>query len=272
MKDVEGIVSEIIHIGQNIYIIGISLLEDIGKVLPGQFVNILISTKTFSPFLRRPFSVFTKTNNSIKILVKEKGVGTSILVNDLLGEKIKVLGPLGNSWLDVVNISDGGLTVAGGGVGFASFRMLLDSIRLDSNYENLEIKVLIGLRGKIIIKELVGAETYKRFFVRVASSDMEVEGWEKGTLTDLIAKYHEWGKHKLLLCAPVPALKDIYQKFRREMEEYKEDIFLSLESVMGCGFGLCNGCVVKASDGGYKKVCTDGPIFPLKKIDIVKNF
>jgi dihydroorotate dehydrogenase electron transfer subunit len=44
----------------------------------------------------------------------------------------------------------------------------------------------------------------------------------------------------------------------------------SLEAVMACGVGACQGCSVKAfskKDHTYYHVCTDGPVFPVKDID-----
>jgi dihydroorotate dehydrogenase electron transfer subunit len=34
----------------------------------------------------------------------------------------------------------------------------------------------------------------------------------------------------------------------------------SLESRMGCGFGVCMGCTVATTDGP-RRVCADGPVF-----------
>ena len=49
------------------------------------------------------------------------------------------------------------------------------------------------------------------------------------------------------------------------------DTFISMESVMGCGFGACVGCVQKVktddADIPYKLVCSDGPVFNAKDID-----
>jgi NAD(P)H-flavin reductase len=36
---------------------------------------------------------------------------------------------------------------------------------------------------------------------------------------------------------------------------------LALESGMACGFGACFGCVVPLTEGGYARVCVDGPVF-----------
>ena len=35
---------------------------------------------------------------------------------------------------------------------------------------------------------------------------------------------------------------------------------LALESPMACGFGACFGCAVPKPDGGYMRLCVDGPI------------
>jgi dihydroorotate dehydrogenase electron transfer subunit len=40
----------------------------------------------------------------------------------------------------------------------------------------------------------------------------------------------------------------------------------SLEALMGCGFGVCHGCAVRTAVGAYRKVCDEGPIFPLEEI------
>jgi dihydroorotate dehydrogenase electron transfer subunit len=35
---------------------------------------------------------------------------------------------------------------------------------------------------------------------------------------------------------------------------------------MGCGFGACHGCAVLTTAGTYRKVCDEGPVFPLEEI------
>ena len=36
--------------------------------------------------------------------------------------------------------------------------------------------------------------------------------------------------------------------------------WVSLETNMACGFGVCLGCAVRSIDG-FHYVCTDGPVF-----------
>jgi hypothetical protein len=33
-----------------------------------------------------------------------------------------------------------------------------------------------------------------------------------------------------------------------------------MESPMACGYGACFGCAVPLADGGYMRLCVDGPV------------
>jgi NAD(P)H-flavin reductase len=41
---------------------------------------------------------------------------------------------------------------------------------------------------------------------------------------------------------------------------------LALESPMACGFGACFGCAVPLAEGGYMRLCVDGPIVAGERI------
>jgi dihydroorotate dehydrogenase electron transfer subunit len=55
-------------------------------------------------------------------------------------------------------------------------------------------------------------------------------------------------------------------------DQFDVPCLVSLEAPMGCGFGVCVGCVVAvkteepAGYGSYKRVCIDGSIFPADRI------
>jgi dihydroorotate dehydrogenase electron transfer subunit len=48
-------------------------------------------------------------------------------------------------------------------------------------------------------------------------------------------------------------------------EKYKLNMHVALEQNMACGLGTCLGCVVKTRTG-YKRVCKEGPVFPIEEI------
>ncbi len=90
--------------------------------------------------------------------------------------------------------------------------------------------------------------------------------WIKGTkgfVTDVI-QHEELSFDTLYSCGPTPmlqALSTLYPDRR---------VFLSLEERMGCGIGACFACVchVVGDETGtsYRKVCTDGPVFPVGEV------
>ena len=43
------------------------------------------------------------------------------------------------------------------------------------------------------------------------------------------------------------------------------DVYVSLEARVGCGIGTCLGCRV-ATVAGPKRICTEGPLFPLREL------
>ena len=80
---------------------------------------------------------------------------------------------------------------------------------------------------------------------------------------------------KIFSCGPsvmMESLKDF-------SNENNIDCDLALETIMACGFGICQGCTVEYSNGElenpsyrskYGLVCLDGPIFNSKKIKTCK--
>jgi NAD(P)H-flavin reductase len=44
---------------------------------------------------------------------------------------------------------------------------------------------------------------------------------------------------------------------------------LALEAGMACGFGACYGCVVPLREGGYARICVDGPVLDGDRLERV---
>jgi ferredoxin len=42
---------------------------------------------------------------------------------------------------------------------------------------------------------------------------------------------------------------------------------LAMETPMACGFGACMGCAVPLAEGGYMRLCTDGPVVNATEIE-----
>jgi len=41
---------------------------------------------------------------------------------------------------------------------------------------------------------------------------------------------------------------------------------LAMESPMACGYGACFGCAVPLAEGGYMRLCVDGPVVAAEEI------
>jgi dihydroorotate dehydrogenase electron transfer subunit len=71
---------------------------------------------------------------------------------------------------------------------------------------------------------------------------------------------------QVFVCGPNAMLKEIAIVSARRVVECQ----VSFESQMGCGVGVCLGCVIrtKEKDGisGYRRVCRDGPVFDARTV------
>jgi dihydroorotate dehydrogenase electron transfer subunit len=67
-------------------------------------------------------------------------------------------------------------------------------------------------------------------------------------------------------CGPEPMLHAL----ARLAERWKVPCYISLETPMACGVGICFSCVarVKTADGwDYRRVCVDGPVFDAAQLE-----
>jgi len=58
----------------------------------------------------------------------------------------------------------------------------------------------------------------------------------------------------------------MFKSLAAEISDMNVENYVSLEALMGCGFGICYSCAVKTVTGEYKKVCIDGPVFNMREI------
>lgn len=220
---------------------------------PGNFAMILPELKI--PFFswRRAFSLFDLKNNKLEFLIKNVGKITNYLEGMSKGEKISYIGPLGNSFIDKAENKGNKILVAGG-IGIAPLNFYAHYL-LDKDedfyflYGAANKNELIQLRG--IKKELT-----------IATEDGS-EGY-KGNIIDLLINFLREKKYdEIYLCGPTAMLKYAAEKLRG----LDCKIYISIETIMACGFGVCRGCPIPVSEGGYKMACKDGPIFNIREIE-----
>lgn len=211
------------------------------------------------PLLRRPFSIHDRDENSLEIFFQNTGIGTSILSEKKEGDEIDILGPLGNSFHIEDKLKRKKIYLIGGGRGIAPLYFLA----LELKKKNLDITLFYGGKSS---SDLPMAPKFKIENIRTLCSTEDGSSEFKGLVTDLFKKEIKVSVPSFIYaCGPEGMLKKI-SEFSRAHHIPAE---LSLESIMGCGFGACWGCVKKIKKKGaavWSKVCEDGPVYKAQDI------
>ena len=224
---------------------------------PGQFVNILPSLD-WDKAMRRPMSLANSYNGYIELIYKVFGEGTDLMSKWSKGDSVDIIGPLGNCWSNFNKTP----ILIGGGVGIAPITYL-------SKFLN---------KNDISHYLIMGARSSKEHFLKhdldkknILSTDDGSAG-VKGNVVDALRTLKlDCESIKIFSCGP-PLMMESIKKYT---DKNKIDCDLALETIMACGFGICQGCTVEfcsdeSKEHSYRSkfglVCLDGPIFNAKDI------
>lgn len=210
----------------------------------GQFVQVKISDE-FT--LRRPLGIASTEGGRVKIFYRVVGHGTKILSTRRVGERLEILGALGNGFTP----RGGKILLVGGGMGLAPLLCAA---------ENFSADVLMGGRTK-------GEVTFWQEEFRPHAEEIFVmtdDGsyGKKGFVTDLVEEILSAKNYSAVLtCGPEVMMRGV----ARLAAEKNLPCEVSFEKRMACGLGACLSCSIDTVDG-RKKVCKDGPVFDAQKI------
>jgi dihydroorotate dehydrogenase electron transfer subunit len=249
------------------FMLGIYCPPIANQIKPGQFVMLKVSDDT-SPLLRRPFSVYKsyplnhpekRKRGFLFLLYKKVGKGTQRMTTLSKGQKVDLIGPLGNGFSLPPLPSSANCVLIGGGVGIVSLHPLAEALKVR------KLSVLIGGKTQT---DILGVEDFKKLnsSIFIATEDGSL-GFE-GTVVDLfiskIRKFKRNEEYYIYACGPVPMLKALAGTIKSK----KFICQVSLETRMGCGFGACWGCVVRTTHPKipYQRVCQEGPVFRIEDI------
>ena len=206
----------------------------------GQFINI----KLDGLYLRRPISICSYGENTMTIIYKVVGKGTTQMSQMKPGEKLDCLVGLGNGF----SIGDEKSSVViGGGVGVPPMYQLAKELLASGK----KVTAVLGFNTK---SEIFYEEEFKALGIDVVVTTVDGSYGTKGFVTDAL-KDIEYEYY--YTCGPEPMLKAIYN--------YGGKGQLSFEERMGCGFGACMGCSCKTITG-YKRICKEGPVMKKEEI------
>lgn len=237
------------------------------EVTPGQFV--MIYPRDSAHLLGRPISIceYERESGVLRLVFRVSGEGTRELSELKDGDRVRVLGPLGNGYpVEELKrrIADGqNIVLLGGGIGIPPMLGLAKSLGFAGEAGEPvrgTVRAVLGYRdsGLFLSEEFSGC----------AELVIATEDGSCGTRGTVLDAMRENGMTADVICAcgPLPML--------RAVKTYAQhvDAYLSLEERMACGIGVCLGCVCKTagvdphSKVNNARVCTEGPVFRAEEV------
>jgi dihydroorotate dehydrogenase electron transfer subunit len=222
--------------------------------IPGQFINIFSNDK--SKLLPRPISIceIDKEASTLRVVFRVVGKGTDEFSQLKVGDKVEILGPLGNGF----PIEGEKAITVGGGIGVPPM------LELTKQYPG-EVVAVMGYRNDdlFLSEEFIDAANE----LVIATDDGSVG--IHGTVVDAM-KEMELTADVIYACGPKPMLRAVaaYAK------ENNIKCYVSMEERMACGVGACLGCVCQSTEVDdhshvkNKRVCKDGPVFLSTEVEL----
>jgi len=264
VQSAAGVV-ENVRLARNTYRIRLHCPEIAGRIRPGQFVMLRLPGRT-DPLLGRPFALYDTyldgegRPSGVDVVYLVVGKMTGLLAEAAAGERVEVWGPLGNGFPDLDGRKHVGLVA--GGIGQTPFLAHVRELLGGRGYGGRPAKRFadrVSLYYGVRTADLAaGVEDFRAAgaAVHLASDDGGI-GFH-GYVTQLLEQHPP--PDCLVGCGPEPMLHALAKFALRS----GTPCWLSLETPMACGVGVCFSCVtrVRTPDGwDYKRVCVDGPVF-----------
>ena len=225
-------------VARDMYVITMHAPDIASSVLPGQFVNVGWSP---GPLLRRAFSVYRVDGERIEIVLKSVGVGTAQLLSMAQGDRVSCLGPLGHGF----DLAPGPRTavLVSGGLGVAS--MTLAARRATS----------LGMR----VTWVHGARSSEDLCSETDGDDViwATDDGSRGIKGTAVTAAPDGDL--VLACGPNRMLAAVAARWPGAQ--------VAVETYMGCGTGVCLGCAVPLTRGGYDRACKEGPVYRAADVD-----
>ena len=232
-------------------------------------------------FLRRPFSLAgrrdTPAGIELDLIHRVVGVGTEWLSRLRPGDRVGILGPLGNRFA----LAAPGQTaiLVGGGVGIPPMLYLAEKLarRPAVAFAGALSKDLLplALTGDASAEgePLPVVEEFARHGIpAVVSTDdgsYGVRGFVTQALERYLDRHHRPGSAVVYTCGPEPMMKRVAEIAATRGLECQ----VAVERAMACGMGTCQSCCIRVRkpdpaqpplvgrDWCYRLACTDGPVF-----------
>lgn len=214
--------------------------------IPGEFVMIRGSWGCH-PVLPRAFSLVVSGDEGA-VLVKAIGEGTQRLADMQIGDELVVFGPLGQGYRP--DAFERRPVLVAGGVGVAPLLFLARELHAGGE----KPLFIYGARTEHDLP--LAAEIAEVADLMITTEDGSVGETGRVTLP-LERVLAEDANSIVYTCGPDGMLHAVAAVAERADVPCQ----VALEAPMACGMGTCKGCAVMCTDGQYRYVCHDGPVF-----------
>jgi len=244
------------------FVLRLQALELAQAGQPGQFVMVGCAEEgAFDPFLRRPLALhrIDREGGEVDLLVRVVGRGTAWLAVRRPGDRLDVMGPLGQGFS--LHPRTRNVLLVAGGMGIAPLRALAEQALV----RGCAVVLVLGARS---VSEIYpSALLPPQIEVQLATDDgsaglcgsvIALLGNSKLSLLSWADQVMACGPRPMLACLP-----DIIRASRLHWQRGFAQV--SLEERMACGVGVCLGCAVPTRRG-MERVCREGPVFDLKDL------
>jgi dihydroorotate dehydrogenase electron transfer subunit len=237
---------------------------------PGQFV-MLRPELALPTMLRRPFGIFRTgclppecaglpAREYMEILYKIVGQGTRIMSDLHAGDRVELLGPLGQGF--TISDSSCAKLLVGGGIGLVPLYLLAEELIRRGHH----VRLLMGGRTR---DDILAVTEFERLGVETYVSTDDGSLGEEGVVTRVLErKLTKYPCAEVYACGPMPMLAAVEEICHARQVPLQ----VSLEAHMACGVGACLGCVVKGAGHSeerpnYLCTCKEGPVFSADRLD-----
>jgi len=225
---------------------------------PGQFFHLLCRDGAGSgPYLRRPMSIWRcGADEPLGFLFHVKGRGTAALAALRAGDRLSVVGPLGQGF--TLDPSWRRILILARGVGLATLAPLTEA----AARMGIAVEAVLSARDApdLMAEEFAGHSGAHVFPVLDADGSTDPLAVE----ALLRARFEAARPDAVFTCGS----NRLLLLLQRLSAEYAIPGQVALEQQMGCGLGMCFCCVraIRAPDGGTVnlRVCAEGPVFDLQ--------
>jgi dihydroorotate dehydrogenase electron transfer subunit len=233
--------------------------------------------------LRRPFSLAGRRDHAdgvdLEVIHRVVGVGTDWLSRLSPGQRVHLIGPLGNRFQ--VPCEDELAILVGGGVGIPPMLYLAEKLagRRAVGFSGALTRDLLPLTINKAAKPSSGEETIPALIIEefarhgipsVVTTDDGSFGF-RGFVTQALERYLDRNQTPAVIytCGPEPMMKRVAEIAAARGIECQ----IAVERAMACGMGTCQSCCIRVKkpdpaqpplpgkDWCYRLACTDGPVF-----------